>query len=256
MSANEPEFLRLQHAFAAHLRDPAGTPAPGAHEERRLAIYRHAVYFNAERFLCDNYPRIRRVMPDAAWSTLVRDYLARHVATANAFVDVPREFLAYLEHERDAADDPPFLHELAHFDWLETLVGADERRIDWTTVDPDGDLLTGVPCANPVLVLVNYRFPVHAIDENYLPTEPPEQPTRIAAFRAPDNLYGYLDLNAAAARLLERVIAGAGLSGEALIDIVASELDLPDTPALRTAGGTILARMLERGAILGTLRPD
>lgn len=250
----EPEFMQLQRAFAAHLRDPAACPAPGQHESRRLDIYRHAVYFNVERFLRDNYPRVQRIMEEQAWSALVRDYLNRHIARANAFVDVPCEFLHYLEHERIAEDDPPFMVELAHFDWLETLVGADERQLDLTGIDPHGDLLAGVPCANPIMVLVTYRFPVHVIEPDYRPSAPPASATRIAAFRDPQNRYGFLDLNPAAARLLEWVIEGRGLSGDELIVAIGAELGLDDSAALHSAGGTILARMRERGAILGASR--
>jgi hypothetical protein len=250
----EPEFVRLQRAFARHLRDPARVPPPAGLEERRLAIYRYAVHANVERFLCDNYPRVCAALPAETWAALVEDYRVRHVARAHAFVDLPREFLEFLAHERAAAGDPPFLAELAHFDWLETLVGADERRLDLTGIDPDGDLLAGVPVANPIMQLVTYRFPVHRIAPDYLPPGPPPEPTRIAAFRAPDNLYGFLDLNGPAWRLLELIVAASGRDGDAIIRQVATELGRSDPAALLPAGRGILERMRRRGALLGTAR--
>ena len=253
-ASSEPQFARLQRAFAAYLRDPDTVAPPGQHDERRLGVYRHAVYANIERFMRDNYPRIHAVMDEATWHTMVRDYLVRHVACATAFVDLPRDFLAYLEHERAADPAMPFLFELAHFDWLETLVGADPRRLDLENIERDGDLIAGVPVANPVMVMHCYRYPVHAINADYLPLAPPAQPTRIAAFRDTGHEYGFLDLNAAAARLLELIMMGEGRTGREIFATVATELNMPDVAGLIDAGGTILARMHARDVILGTAR--
>lgn len=250
----EAEFVRLQRAFAAYLRDPERVAPPGEHDPRRLGVYRYAVYANIERFMHDNYPRVRAVMSDAEWHAMVRDYLVRHVSRATAFVDLPKEFLAYLEHLRAPEAERPFLFELAHFDWLETLVGADPRRVDFQGIDRDGDLITGVPVANPVMVLHRYRFPVHAINAEFRPLAPPPQNTHIAAFRDSQHEYGFLDLNAAAARLLELIMTGAGKTGREIFATVAAELGNTDVAGLIEAGGTILARMLARDVILGTAR--
>lgn len=248
---NEPPFMRLQRAFAAHLRDPGSVAAPGAHEERRLDIYRYAVFHNVAGLMSDNYPRVRAVMDDARWTALVRDYIVRHQSRASAFVDVPREFLAYLDAERSAEDDPAYIAELAHFDWLETLVGADTTRVDCSAVRRDGDLLDGIVIPNPTLRIVVYRYPVHAIGPDYMPSEPPPQPTCIAAFRDPDNLYGFLDLNAAARRLLECIAQQDGRTGRAILDDLAVEFGYADVAAFAQGGITILERMRRRGAVLG-----
>ncbi len=251
----EAEFARLQRAFAAYLRDPQHVAPPTGLEPRGLGVYRHAVYANIERFMRDNYPRVRAVMDDAAWHAMVRDYLIRHEARASAFVDLPAEFLDYLEHQCETRPSLPFLYELAHFDWLETLVGADPRPVSLAGIDRDGDLIAGVPIANPVMVMHSYRFPVHAIDGDYRPLVPPPQPTRIAAFRDVGHEYGFLDLNPAAARLLELIMDGRGRSGRQIFETIAAELNSPDVAALIEAGGTILARMLARDVILGSKRP-
>lgn len=219
-----------------------------------MAIYRHAVFANVEGLMASNYPRIRAIFEDDAWHALVRDYIVRHESRASAFIDVPREFLRYLEHERDAPDDPPFLGELAHFDWLETLVGGDERRVRLDDVERGGDLLAGVPVANPVLRMVDYAYPVHAIDADYQPTEPPARTTHIAAFRDPDNLYGFLDLNDAAAALLAAVVRAGGRTGREIFATLAADMGREDVDALTAAGLPLLERMRERGAVLGTRR--
>lgn len=251
---DQPSFIELQHAFTRHLRDPENVPAPGAQEERRLAIYRYAVRANVARFMADNYPRVRAVMCDRRWDAMLHDYIVRHVSRTNVFAELPLEFLAYLEHERDDGDAPPFLRELAHFDWLETLVGVDVNVLDQTGIDCEGDLLAGIPVVNPTLRLVCYAYPVHAITPEFQPIEAPAEATRIAAFRDPANRYGFLDLSPTAAELIEHLNVHEGRSGRDVLTAMALTRHYPDLAGFVDAGGTILKRMHARGALLGTLR--
>jgi len=250
----EPEFMRLQRLFTRYLRDPDQEAPPPGHEDRRMAIYRRAIFANVEGFMKDNFPRVREIFDDERWNALVRDYLILHASRASAFVDLPLEFLEYLECEREDPADPPFLGELAHFDWLETLIGADERQVDLTGIDRSGDLIKGIPVPNPILEIVTYRFPVHTIGPEYQSIEPPPAATRIAVFRDLDNLYGFLDLSSASARLLELIIENGGRTGFEIYQIVANELGRDDVSALIEAGSTVFARMLKRAVILGTRR--
>jgi hypothetical protein len=252
--AKEPEFMRLQRAFTHYLRDPENVSLPGDFEDRRLAIYRHAIFANVAGLMADNYPRVRAIMDDVAWDAMLRDYIVRHSSSASAFIDVPLEFLSYLEHERDPSADPQFLRELAHFDWLETLVGADQRQleVELAGVDRAGDLLGDIPVANPVMHLITYRFPVHAINAEYQPAQPPPRATRIAAYRDADNLYRFLDLNEASSKLLELVIEGNMLTGRTIIERLADEINPSNRTILIAAGSSMLERMHERGAVMGT----
>jgi hypothetical protein len=249
---HEAEFVKLQRAFSRYLRDPENVAPPAGHEARRLAVYRHAVYANVATSLSDNYPRVQAIMNAQNWQELVRDYIIRHTVTANAFVDVPAEFLTYLKNERASLNDPPCIAELAHFDWLEGALGADRREFPLTQFLRDGDLMHGIPLANPVMELVTYQFPVHVINADFLPLSPPQRPTHIAAFRALNDAYGFLDLNAAAARLLEVVMRGEGYTGAEIFAQMARELDAEDDHAMTTYCMTILERMRASGAILGT----
>ena len=178
---SEPRFFSVQRAFTQYLRDPDHVTPPADLAGERLAVYSHAVIKNAETFIGENFPRVKSLFPEAAWTSMVRDYFRRHASTTPLFVELPGEFLRYLDELRDEPDDPPFLYELAHFEFLETEVSADEQRIDETGVDPAGDVITGVPLVNPTLRLVRYTYPVHRIDVSSRPDGEPGPPTFIAA---------------------------------------------------------------------------
>ena len=254
MTAPMLPFAQLQREFVRHLRDPERVPSPPGLEARRLEIYRYAIFASVEQSLRDNFPRVQAVLNVTEWQLLARTYLIQHRASATAFVDVPREFLDYLEHQAPPDPARPFLYELAHFDWLETVIGADPRCIDLSGVQRDGDLMTGVPLANPILSLAHYDYPVHVITAAYQPTAAPSAVTHIAAFRDLDDDYGFLDLSAPAARLLDLICAGTALCGNELVAQVAAELGQEDVAALRAAAAPILARMHARHVILGSAR--
>ena len=182
---------------------------------------------------------------------MVRDYLVRHVSWTAAFVELPREFLAYLARERDDDEDPPYLGELAHFDWLETLVGADRADPAAVACERDADLLAGTPVLNPTLRLATYTYPVHAITADFRPAAPPAIATHIAAFRDCAQCYAFLDLSPAAARLLECLQAAPDRNGRSVLESLAAEFGQAELAGFVAAGSTILARMRARGAILG-----
>jgi hypothetical protein len=250
-SAGEPDFVRRQHAFTRYLRDPANVAPPDGLAGPRLDVYRNAIFLNFERFMRDNFPRVHEVLEDDAWRSLVRDFIVRHRARAPVFVELLDDFMAFLADERAQPDDPPYLAELAHFDWLENVLGVDATRLDEMPVAPDGDLLHTPLVINPVHRLVRYRYPVHAIGAHFKPTEAPARPTLLLAFRDRQDAFGVLDLNDVAARLFSALGApGAPVAAAVLADL-ARELAHPD-PALVARGGLqLLERWSERDVILG-----
>ena len=98
--ATRPEFIRRQYEFAAHIRDPEHAPVPVDVEDRRMGIYRELFYNNVESFLSGTFPVLRRILNDSRWHALVRDFFARHHSRTPLFLEIPREFLNWLEHER------------------------------------------------------------------------------------------------------------------------------------------------------------
>ena len=73
---------------------------------------------------------------------------------------------------RRDAGDPPWLAELAHYEWVELALQIAERR-RLPPHDPDGDLLDGVPVLSPLAWPLAYRWPVHRIGPDSSPSAPP-----------------------------------------------------------------------------------
>ena len=95
-----------------------------------MNIYRELFYNNVEGFMASSFPVLRKIMDDAQWHALVRDYFSNHKARTPLFPEMPREFLHYLQEEREPQDsDPAYLLELAHYEWVELALSlADEEN--------------------------------------------------------------------------------------------------------------------------------
>ncbi len=251
--AKRPDFIARQYAFAAHVRDPDGVSRPEDVEDRRMGIYRELFYNNVQNFIANGFPVLRRLYRDDGWHAMIRDYFARHRAHTPLFPQMPREFLRYLESERgECPDDPPFLRELAHYEWVELALSLDEREIDMTDVDAVGNLFTGVPVLSPLAWPLVYRYPVHRIGPEFFPEEPPEQATYLVIYRNRDENVGFLELNPVTARLLELISAERPPTGETALRQIAEELGHPAPEIVFQGGLQTLETLRSRDVVLGS----
>lgn len=252
-----PPRLRAQQvAFAAHLRDPA-QPSPPGIEDRRMAVYRELFYNSLEGILANNFPVLRALRDDAAWHALVRDFYREHRCHTPLFPELGREFLRYLEQRatQQRADDPPFLLELAHYEWVELALMLDDADPTTLDVDPDGDLLGGVPVLSPLAWPLAYRFPVQQIRADFQPAEPPTQPTFLLVVRDAEGEVRFKAIDAAGFHLLQAIAGNeAGHSGEVLLRGLAAQAGIGDSDAFIANGGRLLQQLRERAVILGTQR--
>lgn len=249
---DQRDFRDIQYAFTRHMRDPENEPAPSDIEDRRMEIYRGLLYRNVEGFIAGSFPVLRKITPDEHWHAMIRDYFKRHQAHTPLFPKMPQEFLQYLEHEREDENDPAFILELAHYEWIELAVSMDTRDIDWDNIEPDGDLLEGVPVLSPLVYPFSYRFPVHKISKSYMPEEPPEQPTYLVIYRDRSDQVGFIELNPVSARLLELLQRGEDKTGRELLQIIASELGHPDPDVVIKGGMEIMQNMHNKDILPGT----
>ncbi len=243
----------LQYQFSAHLRDPQRNPAPAGLEDRRLKIYRELFFNNIESLLSSNFPVIRTLYDDTRWHALVRAFYCEHQCHTPLFPEIAREFLRYLEtRQANNEPDPPFLLELAHYEWAELALSLEETDISGVPHDPDGDPVRGIPVVSPLAWRLGYRFPVHRIRPDYQPDTAPEQPTLLLLIRDRDDQVRFLEINALTAVLLERLQDNSVQSGMACLNEVLSESAAENLEPLRNAGIALLGELKARAAILGT----
>ncbi len=249
------DFQARQLAFAAHLRDPDKCPAPAGLEDCRLGIYRELIFNNVESLLSANFPVVRRLLPEDHWRALVRDFFIRHRARTPLFTELPQEFLDFLLNER-ATDpaDPPFLLELAHYEWVELALLVSDEEPDLTRVDPNGDLLSGCPVLSPLAWPLTYRFPVHRIAPELQPVEAPAEPTYLVVYRNRTEDVDFMETNAVTQRLLALLQETPESSGREQLTRVAAELRHPSPEQVLAFGAKLLDDLHARGVVLGTRR--
>lgn len=250
----EAAFQQQQEALARHLRDPERHPPPDGIEPRRLAIYRRLFFNNVVNLLRRGFPVLRRLLGDAAWQQLVRDFYRDHPAHTPYFPQLAAEFVSYLVEGRDPQLlDPPFLAELAHYERVETeLVYADAGETP--AAHADGDLLEGEPVFAATARLLAYEFPVHRIGPDYRPDAPGELPTFLLACRDDGERVRFAELNPLGARLLWRVIHEPAAGGEQ-VRRVAADFGLEPSAELFASARSLLEHYRDLGAIAGTRTP-
>lgn len=246
-----PEALRRQQfTLAAHIRDPDNAAPPPGLEDRRLQVYRDLFFNSLEGLLAGNFPIIRRILDGGRWQALVRDFYREHRCATPIFPELPREFLQYLQARGTRAGDPPWLLELAHYEWVELALDLSDAEA--APHDPAGDLLQGRPRLSPLAWPLAYAWPVHRLSPAYQPTETPPQPTFLLVQRGTDHRVRFNELTALSFRLLQRLADEPGLSGREQLLALAAEAGAADTEAFLAQGQAMLEQFRAAGIVPGT----
>ncbi len=238
---------RLQASFTAHIRNPAAVPSPRGVEKRRMKIYNDLVYNNIESFLISGFPVLYSLHREEDWQLMVRDFIAGYRCHSPYFLEISQEFLQYLMTVRKAAPvDPPYMQELAHYEWVELALDVAVEEVP--ALDVDFDCLGGVLALSPLAWSLRYQFPVHRIGPGQELDEAPAELTYLIVYRNREDQVKFVETNSATARLLELVADNsAAQTGQALLERLAAEMNTdPMTPVVEFG-----ARMLEQFLQLG-----
>ena len=254
--AERSGFQALQYAFAQRIRDPENAPAPADIEPRRMKVYEDLFFNNLSSMLAGTFPVLHRILGRVRWNALIRDFMARHQAHTPLFPELPQELLRFLETARaNDPDDPPFMHELAHYEWVELALQTATVELDLHGIDPAGDLLEGSPAVNPLAWPLAYSFPVHRLSPDYAPGTPPPAPTFLVVYRRLDDEVTFREINGRTARLLELARDETGKrNGRELLLAIAAELGHPDPEAIVRGGAETLEMLRHNQVILGAHR--
>ncbi len=249
-----PEFQRVQYAFAAHIRDPENAPRPTDVEERRMAIYRELFFNNVVGFLDTTFPVLKSIISEVLWLSTARSFFVEHRCHSPFFLDIPKEFIEWCQaHPPAVLHKYPFFTELAHYEWAELSLGI-EADVTLTAIDPNGDLLTGIPALSPLVWTLAYAFPVHKLSAEFQPKQTPENPSYLIVYRNRHDKVCFKEINAVTARLMTLLgeNKSAAKTGEYCLKLIAKELKHPDERAIIAFGETIMNDLRSSGILLGT----
>ena len=251
---SQSEMLKKQlYDFAAHIRDPENNPAPGQIEDRRMGIYRDLFFNNVQGFLGNTFPVLKSLYEEEPWLDLVRNFYSLHRCQSPYFLEISREFIDYLQTEHKMREvDPPFMFELAHYEWIELALSTSEEEPELQNIDTEKSLLEGHPVLSPLAWLLTYTWPVHQIKPEFLPEQPGQQPVCLIVFRDTDDEVQFTEVNLVTAKLLQQLELNLDASGADVLKDIAEELGHDDPQPILASGLQILEDLRQKGIILGT----
>ncbi|MGY0503992.1 HvfC family RiPP maturation protein [Luteimonas sp. e5] len=238
-----------QLAFAAHLRD-ARMPAPEGIEERRLALYRRLFFNTMEGLLANNFPVIRQTLGEREWTRRVADFQREHRCRTPLFTEIAQEFITWLAAQAEL--DPPWLAELAHYEWMELRAAIDD-----TPPPPhlaDGDLFSGIPVLSPQVWPLAYAWPVQRIGPRFQPRQAPDAPTLLLVRRDRRLNVHFAAISPLVFRLLQLIADNEDDSGEHLLGTLAAEAGADGDAAFHEEARHMLQRLHAEDSVLG-IRP-
>jgi hypothetical protein len=244
-------FQAFQFALARHLRSPRNAGRPAGVVPRRAGIYRELVRNNLEGFLLACFPVTRTLLGPRRWQRLVSAFFRDARCHTPYFREIPREFLGWLlATDAPPIALPPWMGELAHYEWAELAVDVMETAApqDYAAA---GDLLSDRPVLAPALMNLAYAWPVHRIGRDWRPRKP--SATHLLVFRDAHEAVQFIELNPLSAQLVVLLQAADGqLGGRDACLQIANELQHPEPELLLVHGAQLLNQLRTAGAILGS----
>jgi hypothetical protein len=250
-NANKPELnlQQIQQRFADYIRSPEERALPLGIDAVRMGIYCELFYNNVERFLADSFPVLHSMVSDDQWCSMVRDFYARHHCRTPLFTRLSKEFLDYLQEERGAvAGDPPYLVELAHYEWIELELAL--READPLPLERmKGDLAQSRIRLSPLVWLLTYHYPVHRIGPGFQLNSPGGTPVCLLAYRDRQDEVCFLELDPLAHALLSVLQTVAQVQVSELLRTLAEMLNCESQDAFFSRGLALLEELVELGVI-------
>jgi hypothetical protein len=215
-----------------------------------MGIYRDLVYNNIAGFIAGAFPIIKTVLSEDHWHSMVRDFIAHHNSQSPYFLEISQEFLAYLTHERTATEqDPPFLVELAHYEWVELALDVADEELPQLHEEHDS-LLDICLRLSPLAWCLAYQYPVHKIGESFQPDAPASVPTFLIVYRNHNDYVQFMEINAMTYGLLQLIQNDEHLSGREALLALAEKINPKNKESFFDAGENLLRQLFASGIIL------
>ena len=239
-----------QTTMGLYLRDPEHCPPPAGMDVARAGVYRDLVFSNLSSLLGGTFPVLIKVLGDEHWRSLVRTFLRDYRARTPKFGEIAEEFVEFLASAPQALGEgpwPPFMVELAHYEWIEMALQQVEAE---PLPASDAGLLLDRPLqVSPLAWPLAYAWPVQLVGPDFRPEAPPVQPTLLLVRRTEDWSVKFSELSPLAWRLLQRIGEFPELDGRAQLEGLAVEAGATGSTAFIDSGLSLLRQMHGEGVV-------
>lgn len=250
---DKSSLVQQQTTLGLYLRDPEHNAPPTEMDPARAQVYRDLVFANLSSLLSGTFPVLVKILGNEHWRSLVRIFLRDYRARTPKFGEIAQEFVEFLASEPLALADgswPPFMVELAHYEWVEMALQQSDAE---PVAAGDAALLLDRPLqVSPLAWPLAYAWPVQRVGPDYQPDVLPAQPTLLLVRRAEDWGVRFSELSPLAWRLLLRVGEYPGLTGREQLQGLAVEAGQVGSSAF-FEGGLGLLRQMHGEGVLGVV---
>ena len=242
------KFQQTQYAFIDHLKNPDANTFDHGIEDRRMQIYRELFFNNVLGFLSSGFPVLESLYTPQAWQTLARCFFAQHQSRSPYFIDISKEFVEYLSSSYQLTkSDPPFMLELAHYEWLELAISVRKQignKAGW-----DGKAKYTNVQFSELASLVSYEYPVHQISPDHQPQKSSE-PVYLVVYRNQQDEVNFTLVNAVSAHMLTVIQQNEFISLDDLMSAMRQAMPQLDVNQVEAGTQQTLEQMLIQQILL------
>lgn len=242
---------KAQFSFANYIRDPATYPAPDGIADERLNVYRELFFNNVRGFIDTAFPVLHSLYRADAWLALQQRFFAGYACQSPYFLHIAEQFVSFLQDYELTKQDPPFLAELAHYEWAELYVGTKQAQQVTRRLAPE-DVATSPLTLSELALLSVYRYPVQRISNTFQPEAPGELQCFLIYRDYQDDVI-FVTLSQASLLLLNQLNDNPRQTLSELTQTLAPYLAPLSSTQLQEAALPLLQQLAEKGAIVTTL---
>lgn len=249
----DSSLFHQQSTLGLYLRDPDHHAPPAEMDPARAQVYRDLVFANLSSLLSGTFPVLIKILGDQQWRALVRIFLRDYRARTPKFGEIAEEFVGFLTSQPEALGEggwPPYMAELAHYEWVE--MALQQAEAEPLIAGDSGLLLEQRLQVSPLAWPLAYAWPVHQLGPDYRLDSAPVQPTLLLVRRDQDFSVRFSELSPLAFRLLQRIEEYPGLTGGEQLQGLAMEAGMPGDCGFMS-GGVALLQQMHREGVLGTV---
>ena len=247
-------FQQFQLAVTEYLREMQNKDTTREQKPRQQEIYRDLVYKNINQCIADVFPITKNIIPEDDWETMIREFINVHSLQTPYFLEICQEFLAYFINTRTTQPtDHPFIVELAHFEWIQLAIEiADIEIADINFPDTTNN---SAPTDNslwktsPLALGLSYSYPVHIIDEFYLPTEPSAQATYLVVYRSRNDDVKIMEIDNLSLAIIQLLQTHENINYSQILQSLLEEVDNNQKEILQPRVLSILNMLAEKEVV-------